>query len=221
MFYSGEFWFFLPCGTMSPWKITCAGHMATSWALEAIVKTSIAWTRGQTILNQSTCAKSGLSGDDWRLTLRHVASQGVPDLHQIKCSAITIRRPRSNSIFLSPWRYVDTAWRSNIHRTGEKHIAVDHDYARLDGWHASRKRSTRPRFDRTMIAARSHRDPGSITVRSWLDHDAIVARLNRDRGSSVAKSWHTISSLWWATIVVKSWPLIGSRQNQMTTIFGP
>ena len=46
---------------------------------------SIAWTRVHAIAIRSTCVKGDLSEPDQRLTLRHVASRGAPDLHQIKC----------------------------------------------------------------------------------------------------------------------------------------
>ena len=67
---------------------------------------------------------------------------------------------------------------------------------RSDGWNISWKRSTRSWLDRTAIVARSCRDRGSIEPRSWL--------IWRDRGT---RSRHD----WCPTIVMQSWPPIGTQ----------
>ena len=82
--------FFFRVGLCSHTFLTCrrrAGITSSGSYREA----SIAWTRVHAIISQSTCTKSALSDDNRRLTLRHVASRGAPDLHQIKC--------------ISMWRY--------------------------------------------------------------------------------------------------------------------
>ena len=71
---------------MFPHNLSIAGDVAAQWASNGI---TIHPSRGHgvhRIVDQDTCVKGRLSEFDQHLTLRHVASRGAPDLHQIKCT---------------------------------------------------------------------------------------------------------------------------------------
>ena len=61
--------FFLPCGTMLTTRFLCAGDVTAAQASDSVKTTESAWTRVHAIINQSTCAKSRVSGDDRRAYL--------------------------------------------------------------------------------------------------------------------------------------------------------
>ena len=52
--------FFLPCGTMFPHGLTCAGRVAAYRTSDAIRTVTIAWTRVHAIIKSITCAKGRL-----------------------------------------------------------------------------------------------------------------------------------------------------------------
>ena len=147
---------------------------------------------------------------------------------------IAIRRLRLNPM---KRRYVDSPRRYDGDRTAEMQWdsgSRSRDRGSQSHDHGSPKEDNvdSPRCGDRNRAAREGRlrDHGQVpqqierfgfVATNFMAITEIAAWLSQNRGSSVVKSWQTISSLWWATIFVKSWPPIVPRPHQTAPIFGP
>ena len=196
-----------PCGTMFPHvsneQLTWWLHRR--WILSRGIDRVDPSPRDR---NHSTCVKATLSDRDQKA---HRSPCGIT--RSTRSSSNEMQRDRDQTATMksdrsSPWRHVDISRQSDSHRTGERHGSMKHDCGRIRSARSSSEGSrwrrawttswaTMPTIsrDRTAgeirgrvhaIAARSHRDRGSITPRSRLDWITIVVHLER--------SWHTITS---------------------------